>query len=172
MVSAVNLNENNCLLAERGISSPFDLSAKSARRRGGTAMLDTFSWVTPLLLLPGVGLLLVSTSARFEAVHSEIHQLLDEHSSQVADCAAHVVRRARLLCLAMCGLYVAASALALSGLLAAVTVWHLESVHWVAWLFLAIGVASVLIASLTLTRESTFSLSIVKAHAQEIVARE
>ena len=32
-------------------------------------MLEAVSWASPLLLIPGVGLLLVSTSARFESVH-------------------------------------------------------------------------------------------------------
>jgi hypothetical protein len=34
--------------------------------------MDQFSWVMPLLLMPGVGLLITSTSARFSQVHEEL----------------------------------------------------------------------------------------------------
>ena len=70
-------------------------------------MAEAASWVSPLLLLPGVGLLLVSTSARFEAVHENIHQLLHDESTAAGECAAHAVRRARLLSIAMSSLYFA-----------------------------------------------------------------
>ena len=40
-------------------------------------MIATEVWLTPLLLLPGVALLIVSTSHRFAQLHSEFHRLLD-----------------------------------------------------------------------------------------------
>ena len=92
-------------------------------------MADTVSWVTPLLLLPGVALLLVSTSARYEAVHQEIHTLLGEVSSDASHCAQHVVRRARLLQSAMLALYGAVALLSTSGLVASITLWGLGLVH-------------------------------------------
>ena len=92
-------------------------------------MLETASWVSPLLLLPGVGLLLVSTSARFEAIHENIHQLLDEQTAEAKQCAAHAVRRARLLSIAMCSLYFAAAALAASGLCGTIAVWWPTAAH-------------------------------------------
>ena len=84
-------------------------------------MSDAVSWVTPLLLLPGIGLLLVSTSTRYEAVHQEIHTLLKHASDDHSDCASHVVRRARLLQITMLALYSAVALLSTSGLIAALT---------------------------------------------------
>ncbi len=134
-------------------------------------MPDAVSWATPLLVLPGVGLLLVSTSARYEAIHAEIHQLLDDPSEQAIGCTLHVVHRARILRLAMLSLYVSASLLAASGLIAALTVGFLGAVHWASWVLLVAGVSCVLIAAVALTREAGISLSIVEAHASEIESR-
>ena len=39
-------------------------------------LADAASWATPLLLLPGVALLITSTSVRFDLVHTEIHHML------------------------------------------------------------------------------------------------
>ncbi len=134
-------------------------------------MPDAVSWATPLLVLPGVGLLLVSTSARYEAIHAEIHQLLDDPSEQAIGCTLHVVHRARILRLAMLSLYVSASLLAASGLIAALTVGFLGAVHWASWVLLVAGVSCVLIAAVTLTREAGISLAVVEAHASEIESR-
>ncbi len=134
-------------------------------------MPDAVSWATPLLVLPGVGLLLVSTSARYEAIHAEIHQLLDDPSEHAIGCTLHVVHRARILRLAMLALYVSASLLAASGLIAALTVGFLDAVHWASWVLLVGGVSCVLIAAVALTREAAVSLSIVEAHASEIESR-
>ena len=134
-------------------------------------MPDAVSWATPLLVLPGVGLLLVSTSARYEAIHTEIHQLLDDPSEQAIGCTLHVVHRARILRLAMLSLYVSASLLAASGLIAALTVGFLGAVHWASWVLLVAGVSCVLIAVVTLTREAGISLAVVEAHASEIESR-
>jgi hypothetical protein len=134
-------------------------------------MSETVSWVTPLLILPGVGLLLVSTSARYEAVHAEIHRLLEERSKQSGDCAAHEFHRARILRIAMVSLYAAASLLSASGLAAALTIWWLASLHRRAWLLLVGGVSCLVVSSLALVRESAVSFSVVEAHAREIESR-
>ena len=51
------------------------------------------TFVVPLALLPGVALLIVSTSARYAALHDEVHRLIDRHDT---DSMADVRRRARL----------------------------------------------------------------------------
>jgi hypothetical protein len=40
-------------------------------------MPQTELWLTPLILLPGVALLIMSTSVRFGQVHDEFHVFLD-----------------------------------------------------------------------------------------------
>jgi hypothetical protein len=134
-------------------------------------VLDTISWVTPLLLLPGVGLLLVSCSNRYEAVHEEIHKLLDERSESAAGCAVHVLRRARVLRLALVGLYAAAALLAAGGLVGAIGELWLAALRPLAWGVTVTAVASVVVSAVALVREASLSLSVVREHAREIESR-
>lgn len=135
-------------------------------------MAEAVSWVTPLLILSGVGLLIMSTSARYEALHTEIHALLHDESLEAAACAGHTLSRARFLRTALVSLYAAASLLSASGLVAALGVWRGAGVHWAVWALLVLGVACILIATLVLTRESALSLRIVETHAREIQSRD
>ncbi len=134
-------------------------------------MPDIASWVTPLLILPGVGLLLVSTAARYEAIHAEIHVLLHAADAGAAACARHVVERARRLRTALVWLYVAAALLATSGLVAAMTAWWSDAVHAASWVLLGAGVTGVVVATSVLARESAVSLRVIEAHADEIAER-
>ena len=45
-------------------------------------------WLTPLVLLPGVAILLISTSARYGEIHAEFHRLLGQ--SDHSDAAQYV----------------------------------------------------------------------------------
>ena len=131
-------------------------------------MAETLSWVTPLLLLPGVGLLLISTSARYQAIHEEIHKLLQERSPEARPCARHVLHRARILWIAMLSLYAASSLLATGGLVGALTLWWTNSVHWFSWLLTVTGVFCIALASVALIRESSISFAIIETHAREV----
>ena len=42
-------------------------------------------WLSPLLLLPGAGLLIMSTSQRFNRLHDEIHHIMEEGSGKCSD---------------------------------------------------------------------------------------
>ena len=132
-------------------------------------MQELAAWVTPLLILPGVGLLLVSTSARYEAIHVEIHALLEEGGEQAAACAAHVVRRGRLFRDAMVALYLSAAAFGTAGLVGAVSQWLGGGVHASAWLLSLLALLSLILATLQLVRESAVSLHIVRTHANELL---
>lgn len=41
-------------------------------------MIDSSTWITPLLLMPGVALLILSTAVRYNRLHDEVHET-DEH---------------------------------------------------------------------------------------------
>lgn len=53
------------------------------------------SWLTPLLLIPGIAILIASTATRYSEVHAEIHRLLHEHSAEAKACAQHELKRSR-----------------------------------------------------------------------------
>lgn len=57
-------------------------------------MANTEIWITPLLLLPGVALLIVSTAARFGQLQDEFHHLLDHEEQHAKIIARPLVQRA------------------------------------------------------------------------------
>jgi hypothetical protein len=126
---------------------------------------EVFSFATPLLLLPGAALMLVSTSPRYEALHAEIHHLMAEGAAG-AMCVPHVLRRARLLRTAMVLLYCACASFSASGLAAGVTVWLSGAAHPAAWALGGAGVLCVVLASVELVRESIVSMGIIEDHGQ------
>ena len=130
-------------------------------------MGEVFSFATPLLLLPGAALLLVSTSPRFEALHAEMHHLMAEGPAGAA-CVPHVLRRARLLRTAMVLLYAACAFFSASGLAAGVTAWLWGASHPVAWVLGGAGVGSIVLASVELVREALVCMRIVEDHASQL----
>lgn len=115
------------------------------------------SWVTPLLVLPGVGLLVMSTSMRFARLHDELH-----HRIEQMDCDARtldrLLLRARLFRNALLALYGAVALLAMAGLAGGV-----EAPTWASSTLLVAGVVSLVVASLLLMRETTISLDVIES---------
>ena len=63
-------------------------------------------WLAPLLILPGIGLLIMSTSTRYSTLHDQIHHWLDGgHDIAVID-QAHLVTRATHFRNALVALYI------------------------------------------------------------------
>jgi len=118
------------------------------------------SWVTPLLVLPGVGLLVMSTSARFARLHDELH-----HHIEQMDCDAgtldRLLLRARLFRSALLALYGAVALLAMAGLSGGV-----EAPSWASSTLLVGGVVALVVASLLLMRETTISLDVIESEAR------
>lgn len=124
--------------------------------------MDQGIWVTPILLLPGVALLVLSTATRFGQLHAELHDVTS------ADVAAVLLRRARLFRNALVSLYIAVTVLALAGLLGGITAsWDRSPATVVAGLSIA-GIGCVAFAAAVLVRESLLSLHVVGWHADKL----
>lgn len=67
--------------------------------------MDDLGVVTPLVLLPGVALLVISTSTRYAQLHEEFHRLLVSTEPTTVDLARHLLARARLFRNALIALY-------------------------------------------------------------------
>ena len=131
-------------------------------------MTETALWVTPLLLLPGVGLLIVSTAARYGEAHAEVHHLLAEAGEQARLCADHLLRRSLRFRNALLGLYCSVGLLAAASLLGGLVPTPSGlSTSAVGGLCL-LGVASLLFAALELTREALISLDVIRSHVGEL----
>jgi hypothetical protein len=95
-------------------------------------------WAAPLLLIPGVGLLILSTSARFGQLHQELHRQRDEGHSHAVE---HLCRRARLLHSALVSLYVSVAVLAFSSLLGTLANRWFAAWRWIPESMTFLGVA-------------------------------
>lgn len=128
-------------------------------------MISTINWIMPLLLLPGVGLLLLSTSARFGQLHAEVHQLFEDAALGNLTVVHDLLQRARLFRYALTALYASSAFFAVGGISGAVLdiLWP-GAASGVVLAMAATGTICLLIASVLLVRESTLSLAIIESH--------
>ena len=124
-------------------------------------------WVTPLLLLPGVGLLVMSTAARFGQIHEEIHHVL-MHPELGRPMADHLWRRCRLFRDALVSLYVAVALFAVASLAGGVAEAVGGDGTWVTLGMTCVGILSILLGVVELIRESRLLLDVFEGHLEEI----
>ena len=123
-------------------------------------MFATEVWLTPILLLPGVALLTVSTAHRFGQVQAEFHRLLNHPDRHAQIVARSLVARARLYRDALASLYLSVGLFALGSLLGGVVnLWRPESLWVVGGLTIA-GIAAIVFSAIQLLRESLVSLQV------------
>ena len=131
-------------------------------------MTSTEFWLTPLILLPGVALLIGSTSARFGQVHTEFHHLLDHPDAGAQILSRNLQQRARLFRDALASLYVSVGLFSLGSLLGGVVnLWRPQSLWFVGGLII-VGIGCVVFASVQLVRESLLSLNVINEHLERI----
>ena len=131
-------------------------------------MFTTEVWLTPIILLPGVALLTVSTAHRFGQIQAEFHRLLDHPDSYAQIVARSLVIRARLYRDALASLYASVGLFALGSLLGgAVNLWRPGALWVVGGLTIA-GIAAIVFSAVQLFRESLLSLQIVQEQSTAI----
>jgi hypothetical protein len=131
-------------------------------------MFTTEVWLTPLILLPGVALLIMSTTARFGQVHAEFHRLLDHPDAHARIVAGHLLRRSRWLRNALAALYMSVGLFALGSLIGGVVnLWRPESLWVVGGLTIA-GIGGIVYAAIELVRESLLCLQVLRDHSQYV----
>ena len=115
-------------------------------------------WIVPLLLIPGVALLVLSTSARFGRLHVEITRLHEKGSKAAV---AHHYRRARFMRNALVALYGAVALLATSSLVGTFADLWFESLGVHALALTCFAVVGVVYAATQLIRESFLLLTVI-----------
>ena len=83
-------------------------------------MSDSTPWLIPILLLPGVALLVMSTATRFGQIHNELHHLLEVDDAVTPIFWQHLSRRAMLFRNALVSLYLSIGAFVMGSLVGAV----------------------------------------------------
>ena len=125
-------------------------------------------WLSPLLLLPGAGLLIMSASQRFNRLHDEIHHLIEQDSNKSQKTVKHLMKRAHYFRNALVLLYSSIAIFAIAGLLGGITS-GLGNVSFYLTVGLTIiGILFLAAASIILIKESSLSLEIMKIHLGEI----
>lgn len=130
-------------------------------------MDDVGFWITPLLLLPGVGMLVMSTSNRYQRLHDELHDLVEHRHATPPGFRGLLTRRARLFQGALTALYGSVTVLAfagLSGVTAEFTRW--PGVQELSAGLTVVAVLLVLVASALLVAETRHSRSIIQYHIE------
>ncbi len=131
-------------------------------------MFTTEVWLTPLILLPGVALLIMSTSARFGQVQLEFHRLLDHHDAHGRILAGHLLKRSALFRNALVALYASVGLFALGSLLGGVVnLWRPESL-WVVGGLTISGICGIVYAAVELIRESLLCLQVIRDHSEQL----
>ena len=118
-------------------------------------------WIAPLLLIPGVALLVLSTSARFGRLHVEITRLQDKGSEKAV---THHYRRARFMRNALVALYGAVALLATSSLVGTFADFGFESFKAIALMLTCLSVLGLVYAATQLIRESRLLLTVILDH--------
>ncbi|MEM6293258.1 MAG: DUF2721 domain-containing protein [Myxococcota bacterium] len=133
-------------------------------------MEDASYWITPLALLPGVALLVMSTAMRFGQLHDELHRR-EGGAGHAHGNAEHLFRRARMLRNALVSLYASAALLAISGLLGGMaTLTHAAAMVPVLGLS-ALAVGCLAFAAVTLIRESLLLMNVIEEHRHALAHR-
>ena len=127
-------------------------------------MIDSSPWITPLLLMPGVALLILSTAVRYNRLHDEVHEAGGHDSAHARLHDGKMAYRARRFRNALVGLYVAVSLLALAALSGVGAVLGFESGYWVGIGMTGMSVLAILYSSTQLIREAGRSLEVIEDH--------
>ena len=130
-------------------------------------MENAANWITPLLLLPGVALLIMSTSIRYGRIHDEFHHLL-EHKGTLRQKPVHkLLKRSRFFRNALVSLYLSFGLFSLASLLGGLTVqWH-EVSERIVMILTCLGILIIVFASFELIRESLLSWDVIKEHSED-----
>lgn len=135
-------------------------------------MFTTELWLTPLILLPGVGLLIISTANRFSQIQIEFHRLLDHPDHAEKAVTRGLKERCVYFQRALAGLYTSVALFSLGSLLGGViNLWRPNSL-WVVGGLTIVGIGCIVYAALQLVKENSFSLQIIEQQFSYIELNE
>jgi hypothetical protein len=135
-------------------------------------MEDIGLWVSPVVLVSGVGLLILSTSARYGQIHAELRELTNDtqagkYSDDTADMLHHHLHvRTELLLSALFALYLSIGLLVTGSLVGAISaLWSLTAIPVI--VLTCAGILGVVFAAMQLIRESRIFLHSVHVCTDE-----
>lgn len=120
------------------------------------------AWILPFTFIPGVGMLILSTSNRYYHVKELIREIMLEEHKRELWSFDNLIARAHLFHRALVVLYIAIGSFSLSALVSNIHQNWITKYHHiciaVSDMLILSGVVCVVFASVTLIREATISL--------------
>lgn len=116
------------------------------------------NWIIPLTLLPGIGMMIMSTSNLSTAISQEISGLIHEESCDT-DLVDRKITQMSLINRALVALYLGAASFAITGLIGGVSAVQNLMIKDTFIVFLIIGIGCLLVATIFLI---TFSIRAVR----------
>ena len=135
-------------------------------------MEDAELWLTPLILLPGVALLIVATSHRYVQVHIEVHHIIETHTDAASRSFQNLLKRSGFLRDALVDLYVSVALFSMASLLGGLARLWDKQAFWIVVSLACVGIFSLVVASVQLILEALLSMELIKEHAREIEAEK
>jgi len=130
-------------------------------------MTESSLWISPLLILPGVALLILSTSARLNRLHDEIDHIVYGQRASDDQLIGRLLHRGRLFRDALISLYVAVALLSFAGLTGVFSLLYREMAAWLPVGLTGMAVGAIIYSALLLVRESRLSLDVMESHIHQ-----
>lgn len=125
-------------------------------------------WVTPLLLLPGVALLILSTSMRYGQIHTEFHEMEHGPRKPAAQTVKQLMARACYFRNALVSLYTSFALFSLASLIGGLASAWMRQVEAFVLVLSCLGILGLIFAAVTLIREASLSLDVIRQHAASL----
>jgi hypothetical protein len=126
-------------------------------------------WLTPLILLPGVALLVLSTSIRYGRIHDEFHDLEAHADHSSPQTVRELERRAMMFRNALVSLYASVTLLALASLLGGLATYWIGGAGWLSAGLTLAAIAGLVFAAAQLARECALSYGVIRDHASRLM---
>lgn len=125
-------------------------------------------WLSPVLLMPGAALLIMSTSVRYARIHDELHHI-GQHGDRPSKAErGKFLLRATLFRNALVGLYLSVALFSLAGLLGGLTSPWEDLSRKVVLAVTFLGILALVVGAWFLVRESIASLEVIRRHVADL----
>lgn len=133
-------------------------------------MTDLGTWIQPLIMMPGIGLLIMSTSLRSGQLDEQLQSLAGPDGSE-EQLLRHLVSRSVRFRQALISLYVGVGLLSLGALMGGLTTPWPTASRWAVQAVSGGVILSVVFAAAVLIRESIHSAEVVQFCGRRALAR-
>ncbi len=129
-------------------------------------------WLFPLILLPGVAMIIMSTSGRYAQIHQELHHILEEQENISPLYYVDLKTRATYFRNALVALYVSVTIFAVGSIVGAILDFLNGPSTVTVVILTCLGILCLIYASIELIRESLLSLRVIEHHLEDVTVAD